>query len=121
MALERDVDWSFLDADYWQQKYGLVDRLRPPLFLPGRVVVTPGARAVFDVRPIDVDDLLSMHVCGLWGDVSDEDADRNRAAVERHGGDAIVSVYLGNGPQFTVIIRTEGDRSRTTVCTPHEY
>jgi hypothetical protein len=122
MALERDVDWSFLDLDYMQQKYGLVDQLRPPLFLPGRMVVTPGARAVFAIRPIDAEDLLSMHVRGLWGEVSEEDADRNWAAVEqRGGGEPIVSVYEGNGPQFTIIIRTEGDRGRTTVLTPEEY
>lgn len=45
MALEHDVDWSFLDGDYPEQKGFPWPFERRPLFNPGRVVVTDKARA----------------------------------------------------------------------------
>jgi hypothetical protein len=61
--------------------------------------------------------LLGRHVRGDWGDLDDEDKQRNDEALTL--GSRIFSAYLVEGVKFWVI--TEADRSVTTILLPEEY
>jgi hypothetical protein len=61
--------------------------------------------------------LLGRHVRGDWGDLDDEDKQRNDEALTL--GSRIFSAYLVKGVKFWVI--TEADRSVTTILLPEEY
>ena len=92
--------------------------LRTLLFPIGRVVLTPGARAIllqFDMIP---QDLLSRHETGDFGDLCEEDKQANREAIR--DGDEILSAYKLS-PITKLWVVTEGDHSITTITTPEEY
>ena len=98
----------------------LVDTVRgtEALFQLGQVLGTPGAlRALSEAGQTPVD-LLSRHVTGDWGDLSEEDIAENEFSVERRL--RILSAYwLRTGVKVWVI--TEADRSATTILLPEEY
>jgi hypothetical protein len=87
------------------------------LFPLGRIVATPGAIEVMDRLGIDALVLLSRHVRGDWGDLSEEDKRENEFSVPRRL--RILSAY-GHGEDKLWII-TEADRSATTILRPDEY
>lgn len=62
--------------------------------------------------------LLERHLCGDWGDVSDNDASANEQAL-RHGL-RIMSWYQTSGGARIQVI-TEADRSATTILLAKEY
>lgn len=62
--------------------------------------------------------LLERHLCGDWGDVSDNDARANEQAL-RHGL-RIMSWYRTSGGAHIQIV-TEADRSATTILLAKEY
>ena len=86
---------------------------KSPRFPVGQVVATP---AVLELGA-DLNALLDRHVRGDWGDVDEEDWNRNESALEE--GSRLFSVYaLEVG---TIWIITEADRSSTCVLLPSDY
>ena len=85
-------------------------------FQAGIVVMTPGARALgLDLKPY-----LRRHLWADWGDVSDATRARNDQAVAQgdEDEDSIESVYTT--PAGILCIKTEWDRSATTIYLPEE-
>lgn len=89
-----------------------------PRFTLGMVVATPGALEVVKDDLELVTMLVTRHVCGDFGDICEEDANRNIESVKLGG--RIMSVYK-LFEAGTVWVITESDRSVTTLLTPAEY
>ena len=89
-----------------------LSKLRFPL---GQVVITANAQARLD--PADVQQGLSRHASGDWGEICPEDASINEDALKHE--DRLMSVYGQGGKRFWII--TEADRSVTTVLMPEDY
>jgi hypothetical protein len=81
----------------------------------GEIVITANAQATLD--PADIEQGLSRHAAGDWGEVCPEDARSNADALE-HGA-RLMSVYGQAEQRFWII--TEWDRSVTTVLLPLDY
>ena len=61
---------------------------------------------------------IGRHQAGDWGDVSEEDRQKNELSLQK--GFRLWSVYHdANGVKFWII--TEADRSATTVLMPEDY
>jgi hypothetical protein len=89
-----------------------------PLFALGVVCATPAALETLRLCNTDFGDLVSRHVTGDWGAISEEDAALNEIALAQGG--RLLSVYLL--PDQTVIwVITEADRSATTLLLPEDY
>ena len=86
-----------------------------PKFPLGQIVITANALARLD--PADVEQGLSRHARGDWGELPAEDARSNEQALT-HGG-RLFSSYGTGGNRFWII--TEADRSVTTVLLPLDY
>jgi len=92
--------------------------LKPPLFLLGRVVATPGALAIFQQHEDkSIHQYLQNHLRGDWGELCSDDKQANDNALNTGG--RILSSYFVGGNKIWVI--TEADRSATTVLLPQEY
>ena len=89
-----------------------VDSLRFPL---GDIVITTNAEATLD--PADIQQGLSRHAAGDWGEVSADSREDNDLSLEQ--GHRLMSVFLSRGRRFWII--TEADRSVTTVLMPEDY
>ncbi len=89
-----------------------IDRPRFPL---GQIVITANAQARLD--PSDVEQGISRHGSGDWGEICPEDARANADGLEH--GDRLMSVYGKGHRRFWII--TEWDRSVTTVLMPEDY
>jgi hypothetical protein len=76
------------------------------------------ANAARHLTPREIRDALQRHESGDWGDLSDEDATQNDAALCRGGG-RLFSAYGTGDRKFWII--TEADRSVTTVLLPGDY
>jgi hypothetical protein len=63
-------------------------------------------------------DLVWRHVTGDWGELSEEDRQSNKRAVENYE-ERILSVYVIYGIRFYVI--TDAYRTRTTVMLATDY
>lgn len=86
-------------------------------FQPGQIVSTPAALEAMMRSGISSYILLARHLSGDWGDVDDEDKAASDWAME--AGLAIWSKYeLPGGP--AIMIKTEWDRSVTTLFLPGE-
>lgn len=84
-----------------------------PLFPLGKVTTTPEAAQALEDAGQAARDLICRHVCGDWGDVSEEEgADNERALPLRN---RIRSVYTLPKTGTTIHIITEWDRSKTTL------
>ncbi|SAK87801.1 plasmid related protein [Caballeronia glebae] len=89
-----------------------------PRLTPGRLFATPGALEVLRAANVSVDDLLTRHLRGDWGDLTAEDRRQNDLALE--SGLRVLSCYeLPGGGKVWII--TEWDRSVTTVLLPDDY
>lgn len=86
-----------------------------PKFRLGEVVITANAQARID--PVAVQEGLTRHAAGDWGEVCQEDKGLNDEALEH--GDRLLSVYGSGDGRFWII--TEADRSVTTVLLPEDY
>jgi hypothetical protein len=86
----------------------------------GKIVMTNGIAELLATN-IDMfwvlNNCLTKHRCGDWGDLCEEDKQTNDYAVE-HGG-RILSAYELFGTKIWIII--EWDRSVTTVLLSEEY
>ena len=82
----------------------------------GRTVITPNAMTTLD--PDSVQQALSRHAVGDWGDLSPEDRQENDLSARE--GFRILSAYTdSSGIKFWIL--TEADRSSTTVLLPEDY
>lgn len=90
----------------------------PPRFAHGRLLMTPGVRALIQETRLDVLPYLHRHLQGDWGDLCDDDRRANDAALRN--GDRLLSSYAVSPAQKLWII-TEYDRSVTTLLLPDEY
>ncbi|MFL5241537.1 MAG: hypothetical protein ACJ8FY_05470 [Gemmataceae bacterium] len=82
----------------------------------GQVVITAHAQARLDST--SVQEGLSRHAAGDWGDIPPHDAAENDAAlIQGEGG--FMSAYGTGDERFWII--TEADRSVTTVLLPEDY
>ncbi len=86
-----------------------------PKFPLGQIVMTANAKATLD--PADVQQGLSRHARGDWGDIGLEDHEENELSLKE--GFRLMSVYRSGDKRFWVI--TEADRSVTTVLMPEDY
>jgi hypothetical protein len=84
-------------------------------FNPGRVIATRAALNTFHKAILAR--LLSRHVHGDWGDLSEEDKAANEDALLNEG--RLLSCYAMGSEQVYCI--TEWDRSITTFLLPEEY
>ncbi|MDR5778089.1 hypothetical protein QCE63_01440 [Caballeronia sp. LZ065] len=91
--------------------------VRPRLRL-GRLFATPGAIDALRATSVSAGDLLSRHLRGDWGVLSEEDRKQNELALEL--GLRVLSCYVLS-PNVKVWIITEWDRSVTTVLLPCDY
>lgn len=86
-----------------------------PKFPLGQIVITANANSLLD--PADVQQGLSRHAQGDWGDVCPEDRKENELSLKE--GFRLLSVYRSKNEPFWII--TEADRSVTTVLLPSDY
>ena len=89
--------------------------LARPKFPLGETVITTNARDMLD--PMDVEQGLSRHARGDWGELCEQDTQLNADALT-HGG-RLMSVFGQGDSRFWII--TECDRSVTTVLMPQDY
>lgn len=87
------------------------------LFRLGKFYITPGALAACDAFPMPPPLLITRHATGDWSEMSEEDQQANRQAIE--DGSRILSAYQVGARRFFVI--TEADRSSTTILLAEEY
>jgi hypothetical protein len=90
-------------------------RLNAPRFPLGQIVITANAHAKLDGA--DVQQGLSRHAMGDWGEICPEDREENELSLKE--GYRLLSVYRSGGDRFWII--TEADRLVTTVLLPEDY
>ena len=85
-------------------------------FSLGRVVISKNALGVLDDK--DVQNALTRHASGDWGDVCEGDRKENEFSIEKYL--RLFSIYHSrDDTKFWII--TEADRSYTTVLLPSDY
>ena len=89
-----------------------------PLFPLGQTVATPGALAALEWVGVVAEALLDRHVRGDWGDLGEDDWQRNAQALT--SGERLLSAYV-LPDAIRVWIITEADRSATTLLLPSDY
>jgi hypothetical protein len=89
------------------------------LFPLGQIVATPGALAALGKAGQTPLDFLSRHVCGDWGELSDDDRKENQLSLRQ--GFRLLSSYRTSADDTRVWVITEADRSVTTILLPEEY
>jgi hypothetical protein len=81
----------------------------------GEIVMT--ANAADQLDPTAIQEALTRHAAGDWGDVCPADAAENELSLKE--GFRLLSVYGTGETKFWII--TEADRSVTTVLMPEDY
>jgi len=81
----------------------------------GQVVMTSNAAARLPAE--DIQQALTRHAAGDWGEVCEEDRQENELSLKK--GFRLLSVYRSGETKFWII--TEADRSVTTVLMPEDY
>ncbi len=87
-------------------------------FRLGRILGTPGALAAMERAGQTPHEFLDLHAQGNWGDIDEEDARANEAAL--HNGERLPSAYW-TAKRDRLWVITEADRSATTLLLPEEY
>lgn len=96
-----------------------------PRFKLGAIVATPGAIEALERANQSPWSLLSRHIAGDWGDLTEADRELNNEALK--DGSRILSAYFLNDQAGTKVwIITEatddhGIRAATTILLPDEY
>jgi hypothetical protein len=107
---------AYAKAEFAHIKKERMEFQKDPLFELGRTVITP--EALSTLSPCDIQDALSKHHRGFWGDVSPDDWYANETSLKE--GSRLFSVYhTEGGIKFWII--TEADRSSTCVLLPGDY
>ncbi|MDP2035196.1 MAG: hypothetical protein Q8K29_17470 [Polaromonas sp.] len=114
------TDWIALAA----QAATSLKHVEKPQFELGSVVATPAAIAHLTKNEMPVASLLCLHVGGVWGGISDEDAEANSQAVA--DGGRILSSYLVGNKKVWIITDAahegaNGHRQSTCVLLSEEY
>lgn len=107
------TDWIALAA----QAATCLKHVDKPLFELGSVVATPAAVAHLSRNELPVASLLCLHLGGVWGGVSAEDAEVNDQAVS--DGRRILSSYLVGEKKVWIITDAAEDgkkRHRRSTC-----
>lgn len=86
------------------------ERIPKVLFEGGSVMATPAALGALKDAELEPMDLLSRHLVGDWGDVSQEEKMLNNEAV-KHGEEILSAYQLPTGLEIWVI--TEANREAT--------
>lgn len=100
-------------------------RVCEPRFTPGRVLLTPGAKAALVEAGSPTTDLLARHISGDWGEMDREDQQTNERGLKE--GSMLMSSYtLETGVKIWIISDAiwDGDprfRRVTTLLLPEEY
>ena len=81
----------------------------------GRIAAT--RRVIDELDGLTISRLLTRHLHCDWGDICDEDWNRNDHAVK--SGGRLLSAYIVAGEKVFII--TEWDRSVTTILFADEY
>ena len=81
----------------------------------GQIVMT--ANASGQLAAEDIQQALTRHASGDWGEVCEEDREENELSLKE--GFRLLSVYRSGETKFWII--TEADRSVTTVLMPDDY
>jgi hypothetical protein len=89
-----------------------------PKFPLGQCVATPGALVALAFNGFEPYQFLARHVCGDYGDLSEEDKRLNDEAIET-GGRILSAYILAGGEKIWVI--SEADRSSTCLLLPSDY
>jgi hypothetical protein len=84
-------------------------------FPMGQIVITANANSQLDSQAVN--EALTRHASGDWGEACPEDAKENELSLKK--GFRLLSVYRSGEKNFWVI--TEADRSVTTVLMPEDY
>ena len=84
-------------------------------FRLGEIVIT--TNALNTLTHTEINDGLCRHAKADWGNVCEEDAKQNDAALLRRS--RVLSAYGEGEKRFWII--TEGDRSVTTILLPLDY
>ena len=94
--------------------------MRNPLlpFPLGEIAITEGASAALQSTGQTPEQLLARHCFGDWGELDEEDWNRNSHAL-LHSLRLLSSYRLRDKTMVWVI--TEWDRSCTTILLPQEY
>ena len=93
-----------------------------PCFTLGHIVATPAALDALNELNYPPLALINRHRRGDWGDLDDEDIQRNNDALMN--GSRLLSAYVIQNIMFWVITEAEndkGDRAATTILLPSEY
>ena len=92
-----------------------------PLFPLGSCYITPGIQTLIEEFQFNINDLMTRHQSGDWGDLCKDDKKENDFALKNTL--RIFSSYLItlNNESIKIWIITEADRSSTTVLLPSEY
>jgi hypothetical protein len=98
--------------------------VKKPRFSMGRLLITPGAMEALRRANQSSWALLSKHVVGDWGLVSDEDKQLNEDSLL--DGSRLLSAYILNDERTKLWVITEakndnGIREATTILLPDEY
>lgn len=91
------------------------------LFVPGDIVVTPGAIALAERTGCDLTALLVRHLQGDWGDLDADDRAVNDHAL-RTGGRLLSRYAVSRTEDLWIITEAawRGMRDATTLLTPDE-
>ena len=89
------------------------------LFPLGQIVATPGALSALGAEGVTPFALLSRHLSGDWGELTQEARDENELSLRE--GFRIFSAYKLPRTGQRIWVITEADRSATTLLLPDEY
>lgn len=89
-----------------------------PLFRFGALIYSAGIHALTRTGALDPLPYLRRHLCGDWGDMSEDDLRDNDAAAI-YGTRLLSSYQIAPGQKIWII--TEADRSMTTILFPDEF
>src|SRR5689334_13359485 len=78
-------------------------------FRLGRVLATPGALEALANTGQVVSEFLNRHVCGDWGNLSEEDRQANEQSL-RDGTRLLSSYRLNDGTKIWIITEAADDR-----------
>ena len=93
-----------------------------PCFTLGHIVATPGALDALNEINYPPLALINRHRRGDWGDLDNEDIQRNNEALMN--GSRLLSAYEIQNMTFWIITEAmddNGNRATTTILFPSEY
>ena len=102
----------------------MVDFVRSkPRFPLGQIVATPAALEAIQQAEQSPAEFLDRHVCGDWGDLSEDDREANEASL-RDGSRILSAYHTACGAKIWIITEAaddDGQRAATTILLPDEY